>query len=53
MSPLVGTVLLSCGYIALLLWALRTEGRARSGWRDLRWWIAALVAIQLLLYWWF
>lgn len=55
MSSWVGTVLLSCAYLALLVWALRSETRTGKdhGWRDLRWWIAALVAMQLALYWWF
>ena len=47
MSPWVGTVLLSLGYAALLFWAVRAEAGGAGGWRDLRWWIAILVVVQL------
>ncbi len=53
MNAWIGTLLLSCAYLALLLWALRNPAARGPGWRDLRWWITALVAIQLGLYWYF
>ena len=53
MTPLLGTVLLTAGYVGLLIWGLRRHEAAETGWRDLRWWVAVLVAIQLALYLWF
>jgi hypothetical protein len=52
MTPRLGTILLVAGYVGLLVWALRRREPAESGWRDLRWWVAVLVGIQIALYLW-
>ena len=53
MTPLLGTILVIAGYVALLGWAMRRHEPAETGWRDLRWWVAVLVGIQVGLYLWF
>ena len=50
MTPLFGTILLIAGYVGLLVWALSRREPGESGWRDLRWWVAVLVVIQMALY---
>ena len=60
--PLVGTILLTVGYLLLLVWALCHRGArdkssagldSETGWRDLRFWVAGLVFTQIAIYWYF
>lgn len=51
-DPVLGTILLTTAYAALLFWVFRRPQAAESNtWRDLRWWILLLVGIQIALHW--
>ena len=60
--PLVGTILVTLGYLLLLVWTFcRRDPRdehgpgleGESGWRDLRLWVTGLVGTQIAIYWYF